>query len=310
MNITGIDAVTFGVRSLPKARRFMADWGMQQVRAGKFGADYVCVDGGEVKIRSHDNKRLPPPIQAGSTVREVIWGVKNKRDLKAIAKELSRDRRVTINKDSSISSVDDMGLGIGFRVSKCKVLKPDPLPFNLPGKNVRIDQPATFHERARPQAISHIVFGVPDFRTVESFYGDRLGFRTTDRYRERGIFLRATSPSNHHNLFVMNTGGRKPKFNHLAFKVRDIHEVIGGGQFLVRQGWQSQVGPGRHYVSSGCFWYFHSPFGGAMEYCADEDVMTDKWKPREFEVGPEIFTEWTFNAETTFKAPTAASRAK
>ena len=124
------------------------------------------------------------------------------------------------------------------------------------------------------------------------------------------MFLRAAKYGNHHNLFVMNIDARKPKFNHLAFKVRDIHEVIGGGQFLTKRGWHSQVGPGRHYISSACFWYFESPLGGALEYCADEDIMTDKWRTREFEIGPDRFSEWTFNAGSTFKAPTAASRAK
>ena len=152
--------------------------------------------------------------------------------------------------------------------------------------------------------------GVPDFKIVESFYGERLGFRATDRYTKRGVFLRAGKYGNHHNLFVMNIDARKPKFNHLAFKVRDIHEVIGGGQFLTKRGWRSQVGPGRHYISSACFWYFESPLGGALEYCADEDIVTDKWRTREFEVGPDMFSEWTFNAGSTFNAPTAASRAK
>ena len=34
MSMIGLDAVTFGVRSLTKAKRFMADWELQQVRAG------------------------------------------------------------------------------------------------------------------------------------------------------------------------------------------------------------------------------------------------------------------------------------
>ena len=106
----------------------------------------------------------------------------------------------------------------------------------------------------------------------------------------------------------MNIGPQKPLFNHLAFKLRDIHEVIGGGQFLLKNGWETSVGPGRHYISSGCFWYFKSPLGGAIEYVADEDIATEKWRPGQFEVGPEIFSEWTFNAEEEFKAPTASSR--
>ena len=203
-----------------------------------------------------------------------------------------------------------MGLGIGFRTSRRKELDPEPLSFNMPGRITRVDKRAKFYDRAEPLAISHIVFGVPDCKVIEEFYG-RIGFVATDRYySDRGVFLRASERGNHHNLFVMNIGGRKPKFNHVAFKVRDIHEVIGGGQFLNKNGWETAVGPGRHYISSGCFWYFKSPLGGAMEYCADEDIATEKWQPRMFEVGPESFSEWTFNADEEFRAPTASSRPK
>ncbi len=310
MSIKGIDAVTFGVTNRAKAMKFLDHWGLRKAKAGKYGADYRCADGTEVNVRAHNARQLPKPIQAGSTVREVIWGVEKKAELKTIANELSKDREVKILKDGSLRSVDDIGLGIGFRVSQRRKLKPKPLAFNMPGNDVRVDKPATFYECAEPQTISHIVFGVPDYRIVEAFYGDRLGFIATDRYPGRGVFLRSAERGNHHNLFAMNIDARKAKFNHLAFKVRDIHEVIGGGQFLNKQGWKTAVGPGRHYISSACFWYFQSPLGGALEYCADEDIMTEKWKTREFEVGPDIFSEWTFNADAEFKAPTASSRAK
>ena len=310
MSIIGIEAVTFGVKNIAKSKSFLTDWGLKLQKSGSYGADYACVDGSEIKIRLNNNQSLPPPIQAGSTVREVTWGVKNKIDLRVIANELSRDRKLKYFRDGSFSTVDDIGLGIKFVVSKLKTLKPEPLQINVPGNCTRIDKPAKFYDRATPQTISHIVLGVPDFNIVETFYSGRLGFRVTDRYIKRGVFLRAAKYANHHNLFVMNFDTRKPKFNHLAFKVRDVHEVIGGGQFLTKRGWRSQVGPGRHYISSACFWYFESPLGGAVEYCADEDIMTDKWESREFEVGPNNFSEWTFNAGSTFNAPTASSRAK
>ena len=309
MSINGIDAVTFGVTSQTKAAKFLDHWGLKKVRSGKYGADYICVDGTEVKFRDHKSKSLPKAIQAGSTVREVIWGVEKKAELKSIAEEFAKDRVVKFRKDGSLRLVDDLGLGIGFRISKRKKLEQKPMNFNRPGEDIRIDTPATFYERAEPQMISHIVLGVPDYRIVEEFYG-RIGFLATDRYPGRGVFLRCAERGNHHNLFAMNIEGNKPVFNHLAFKVRDIHEVIGGGQFLTKQGWKTAVGPGRHYISSACFWYLQSPFGGALEYCADEDIMTEKWKPREFVVGPEIFSEWTFNAANEFKAPTASSKAK
>jgi catechol 2,3-dioxygenase-like lactoylglutathione lyase family enzyme len=310
VSIIGIEAVTFGVKNIAKSKKFLTDWGLKVQKTGAYGTDYACVDGSEVKIRAFDSRSLPSPIQAGSTVREVTWGVEKKKDLKKLAQELSRDRKLKIFEDGSFSTLDDIGLGIKFCVSKLRNLKPKPLQYNVPGGNVRVDKPATYYDRATPQTLSHIVLGVPDFKIVESFYGERLGFRATDRYTKRGVFLRAGKYGNHHNLFVMNIDARKPKFNHLAFKVRDIHEVIGGGQFLTKRGWRSQVGPGRHYISSACFWYFESPLGGALEYCADEDIVTDKWQTREFEVGPDLFSEWTFNAGSTFNAPTAASRAK
>ena len=310
MSIIGIEAVTFGVKNIAKSKKFLTDWGLKVQKTGAYGTDYACVDGSKVKIRAFNSRSLPSAIQAGSTVREVTWGVEKKKDLKILAQELSRDRKLKLFKDGSFSTLDDIGLGIKFCVSKLRNLKPKPLQYNVPGGNVRVDKPATYYDRATPQTLSHIVLGVPDFKIVESFYGERLGFRATDRYTRRGVFLRAGKYGNHHNLFVMNIDARKPKFNHLAFKVRDIHEVIGGGQFLTKRGWRSQVGPGRHYISSACFWYFESPLGGALEYCADEDIVTDKWQTREFEVGPDLFSEWTFNAGSTFKAPTAASRAK
>lgn len=310
MSIIGIDAITFGVTNQNKAMKFLSHWGLKKMSSGSYGANYTCADNTEVKLRHCKNKGLPQAIQAGATIREVIWGVQRQRDLNKIEKELSKDRKVRILKDKSLRTVDDMGLGIGFRISRRKELDPEPLSFNMPGRTTRVDKRAKFYDRAEPLAISHIVFGVPDCKVIEEFYG-RIGFVATDRYySDRGVFLRASERGNHHNLFVMNIGGRKPKFNHVAFKVRDIHEVIGGGQFLNKNGWETAVGPGRHYISSGCFWYFKSPLGGALEYCADEDIATEKWQTRMFEVGPEIFSEWTFNADEEFKAPTASSRAK
>jgi catechol-2,3-dioxygenase len=74
--------------------------------------------------------------------------------------------------------------------------------------------------------------------------------------------------------------------------VRDIHEVFGGGLHFSRCGWETQLGPGRHPVSSAYFWYFRNPAGGLIEYYADEDQLTADWQPREFEPGPTVFAEW------------------
>jgi hypothetical protein len=78
----------------------------------------------------------------------------------------------------------------------------------------------------------------------------------------------------------------------VAFTVRDLYEVVGGGLHMARCGWETQVGPGRHPISSSMFWYLKSPAGALCEYYADEDVLTESWKPRDFEPKPEMFAEW------------------
>ena len=83
--------------------------------------------------------------------------------------------------------------------------------------------------------------------------------------------------------------------NHIAFTVRDIHEVFGGGLHMGRCGWKTQLGPGRHPISSAYFWYFVNPCGGLIEYNADEDKLTGNWQARDFEPGPTVFAEWAID---------------
>ena len=100
----------------------------------------------------------------------------------------------------------------------------------------------------------------------------------------------ASQKSEYYFLLKSPTG--RPKLNHVAFTVRDIHEVFGGGLHISRQGWETQLGPGRHPISSAYFWYVNSPCGGLAEYYADEDYLTENWQPRNFERKPELFAEW------------------
>ena len=157
--------------------------------------------------------------------------------------------------------------------------------FNTGMERARVDTPAPLYdEGASPLGIGHVVFLAADIEAGEKFYRDRLGFRLSDRYSgNRAVFLRCSAENEHHNLFFLNTSGAKTELQHVAFQVRDIHEVFGGGVRMRELGYKTEVGPGRHPVSSAYFWYFESPLGGAVEYYADSDYATEAWKPRTFE---------------------------
>ena len=139
--------------------------------------------------------------------------------------------------------------------------------------------------------IGHIVFGVTDVKRAEAFYRDRLGFWLSDRYvGGAGVFLRWAKRSEHHNLFFMKSRTGVNHLHHVAFEVADVHEVFGGGLAFGKLGWSTEIGPGRHPISSAYFWYFKNPLGGAIEYFCDPDYVTERWKPRNFRVNR--FSEW------------------
>jgi catechol-2,3-dioxygenase len=156
----------------------------------------------------------------------------------------------------------------------------------------RVNQSSPIYERAIPIEVGHVVFFCADVPTSEAFYTSRFGFVSSDRYPGRGAFMRCAPSGGHHDLFLLQLPSGKRGINHVAFSVRDIHEVFGGGLHFSRCGWETQLGPGRHPVSSAYFWYFKNPAGGLIEYYADEDQLTADWQPREFEPGPSVFAEW------------------
>ena len=160
---------------------------------------------------------------------------------------------------------------------------------------MRVDQPSPIYERAEPVEVGHVVFFTNCLAEQEKFYQELLGFEMSDRYPGRGAFMRCAPHGGHHDIFLLALPNGKRGLNHVAFTVRDIHEVFGGGMHISRCGWDTQLGPGRHPVSSAYFWYFQNPAGGLIEYYADEDQLTPDWQPRDFEPGPTVFAEWAID---------------
>ena len=125
--------------------------------------------------------------------------------------------------------------------------------------------------------------------------GRACALRLSEEGAKVTICARRAPEGGHHNLFLMQTPDRRRGLNHVAFTVRDLHEVFGGGLHVGRCGWRTQIGPGRHPISSAYFWYVHNPAGGLAEYYADEDYCTADWKAQAWERAPERFAEWAID---------------
>lgn len=289
MAVSGIDAVTFGVTDMVAAERFLNDWGVAPVP----GEDlvYQTKDGARLIVRPIDAPGLPAPIEPGNTVREVLWGADDEQALAQTLAAVANVAPVTTGADGIARATDPNGLSVAFAVTRRRPVPIAATPVNGPGVAMRIDQRSPVYERAHPNKIGHVVLFAADYAAMRHFYTEGLGFIVSDEYPGHGAFLRCQQVGEHHNLFILNRPG-KPGVNHVAFTVNDIHEVIGGGIAMAKKGWKTEIGPGRHPISSAYFWYFENPLAAPVEYYADDDYCTANWQAGRFERKPELFAEW------------------
>ena len=294
MSLAGIDAVTFGVTDMAEAKRFLDDWGVAPVESGGEGLVYETRDGGRVIVREASEASLPAAIESGNTVREILWGAEDQRGLDEVLTRLAKVVPTTTGADGLVRAVDPNGLTLAFGVTGRRMLAVAATPVNGPGAPQRFDRRSPVYERARPAKIGHVVLFADDYKAMRTFYSEAIGFLVSDEYPGHGAFMRCRPRGEHHNLFILNRPGR-PGVNHVAFTVSDIHEVIGGGIAMSKKGWKTEIGPGRHPISSAYFWYFHNPLGAPVEYYADDDFLTEAWVPGTFERKPELFAEWAIN---------------
>ncbi len=293
MALKGIDAVTYGVTSMDKAVKFYQDFGLKRIKKTKGEVIFEAQNKAQIILKPRGSKDLPPAFQKGSTLRLLTFAAGTKADLTRIRKELEKDREVHEMADGTIWALDPSGIPIGFRLAQKVDVTADKTLFNAPQDHQRVNARAPFYDKgAKPLTIGHCVFNIPDVAAAQKFYVGRLGFRVSDFYRGRGIFLRSAVRHGHHNVFFLESEDGATSLNHVAFGVRDIHELFGGGQYMNKEGWKTGIGPGRHRISSCYFWYMQCPAGGLSEYFWDEDQPTENWKPKTWDPDPTVFAEW------------------
>ncbi len=291
MSVAGIDEITFGSGDLTACRKFFLDWGLALVQDGGDELVFESLNGCRVVVAHSDKAGVPRGIEPDPTLREVVWGVESAADL-AVYRARLLSQPGFGEQGGRIGCTDPNGLAVRLQVSGKRPIQLDCARTNTWGERPRVNQPSPAYERATPIEVGHVVFFVTDLAATTAFYTDLLGFEISDRYPDRGSFMRCAAEGGHHDLFLLQLPSPRAGLNHVAFTVRDVHEVFGGGMHMSRCGWDTELGPGRHPVSSAIFWYFPSPAGALVEYYTDEDQLTADWQPRDFTPGPTVFAEW------------------
>jgi len=294
MSVLGIDEISYGADDLAACRQFFLDWGLSLAEEQADRLVFETLNGCRVIVAATNHPDLPPAIEPGPTLREVVWGVESEADLTLYADRI-RALPGFVQGNGRIGCTDPNGLAVRLQLTQKRDVQMQSAEYNTWDRKGRINQASPAYERAQPIEVGHVVFFVKDVQACERFYVENFGFAASDRYPERGAFLRTAPDGGHHDIFLLQRPDKHAGLNHVAFTVRDIHEVFGGGMHISRCGWDTQLGPGRHPVSSAYFWYFKNPAGALVEYYADEDQLTADWQPREFEPGPTVFAEWAID---------------
>lgn len=75
MGIQRIESVTYGIGDLDECARFFDDFGLFLVERTDEYAVFETLTGQTLHLDTDPGPLLPPPVEAGPTLREVVWGV-------------------------------------------------------------------------------------------------------------------------------------------------------------------------------------------------------------------------------------------
>jgi catechol 2,3-dioxygenase-like lactoylglutathione lyase family enzyme len=183
-----------------------------------------------------------------------------------------------------------------------------PIPLNPATGRQRLGVPV----RLGPQPSSvvrlgHVALLVKDFKASREFYG-RLGFRDSDTYFAGakdnlvGSFMHCglgAEYTDHHTVAIVQTPDGTARFDHTAFEVLDLDDLMQGQAFLQSRGYLHSWGVGRHIEGSQLFDYWRDPWGQKIEHWTDGDLVNDDTPVANSSFSPDALRQWAppFNPE-------------
>ncbi len=226
--IRGIDEIVYGADDLAACKQFFLDWGLALQSEDASGLLFETLNG--CRCARQAQGRCHAAGRHGSRPDAV------RGDLGAPIRRLCSIAWSTnwltspgyVHADGRVGCTDPNGLAVRVQLTTKRDVDVQCAAMNTWTDKPRRNQPSPIYARATPIEVGHVVFFVKDVAATERFYIDKLGFVPSDHYPGRGAFLRCEPEGGHHDLFLLQTPQAKSGLNHVAFTVRDIHEVFGG----------------------------------------------------------------------------------
>ena len=178
----------------------------------------------------------------------------------------------------------------------------EPLVTNPPLARRRLGQSI----RLKPQPASvvrlgHVALLVADFPKAHAFYQEVLGFKASDTYwagfegNTIAAFMHCglgDEWTDHHTVALISAQDGKTRFDHSAFEVLDLDDVVQSGEYLKARGHRHAWGMGRHIQGSQVFDYWRDPFGNKIEHWTDGDLVNDSTPVRHAPITNDELSQW------------------
>lgn len=125
-----------------------------------------------------------------------------------------------------------------------------------------------------PHKLGHVARRVSEPRAMETFFGEVLGFRTSDWIGDLALFMRCNA--DHHAMNFFRSAQAPGTSHHIAYELRDLAHLGDACDLLRREGIPVVWGPGRHGAGHNLFVYYQDPDGHLIELFAELDTMLDE----------------------------------
>ncbi|MFJ3670046.1 VOC family protein [Streptomyces sp. NPDC090106] len=281
MGILRIESAVYGIDDLDVCTRFFDDFGLFPLQRTDEHAVFETLTGQTLHLDTVPGRLLPPPVEAGPTLREVVWGVDTPEELDRLVAAVAKDREVRESADGVHHTVDETGFGVGLTLARPRPAPVAPRPANTLGTVNRWNTALEPIARVRPLRMCHVALNITQSGKDEAvaFYTGRLGFRPTDVVEPMGVFLQAPGDDDQHTMLLCHRPD-KAGINHIAYEVPGFDDVVEGGNHMIDRGWREARRLGRHTIGSNVFRFLHAPCGGRVEYAADMDRADDGYETR------------------------------
>lgn len=299
ITVTDIAYVRYQAPDLDAMERFLTDFGLQR-SARTAQALYMRACGTAQHVHVTELGEKPATLGFGLYA-------KSEEDLHTLARQLG----------APVENTSEPGGGLRVRCTDPAGFTVDviyaqqqhaPLPYREP----LAMNPATGRKRMgcavrlapRPSSIvrlGHIALLVPDFRKALDFYRDVLGFRISESYYAGApenmiaAFMHCglgDQYTDHHTVALIAAQDGVARFDHTAFEVVDLDDVMQGGEFLKSKNYKHSWGVGRHIQGSQIFDYWRDPFGHKIEHWTDGDLVNDDTPTGHDHISNDILAQW------------------